>query len=191
MTWPYPAPGDGGGARHLEEGLALPEVALVSTDGAAVKLSEVPGLAIIFIYPWTGRPGLPNPPRWDDIPGAHGSTPEAEGFRDLHVKLATAGASVYGLSSQDTGHQREFALRVRLPFPLLSDASFLLADALRLPRFETGGTSYLERLTIVARAGRIARVFYPVHPPDLHAAEVLAWLRTAGSGHRQASPERD
>lgn len=180
MSWPYPAPVDKGGAAHLTAGLALPGVGLVSSDGAVVKLAEVPGLAVLFVYPWTGRPGLPNPPRWDDIPGAHGSTPEAEGFRDLYAKFAAAGAKVYGLSGQDTDHQHELARRLDLPFPLLSDAGFEFANALGLPRFETGGLQYLERLTIVARAGRIAKVFYPVHPPDVHAAEVLTWLRSEG-----------
>ena len=32
------------------------------------------------------------------------------------------------------------------------------------------------RLTLIAEAGRIAKVFYPVFPPDRDAAEVLAWL---------------
>jgi peroxiredoxin len=31
----------------------------------------------------------------------------------------------------------------------------------------------------VLRDGRIEHVFYPVFPPDTHAAEVLAWLRAA------------
>jgi peroxiredoxin len=170
---------DDGAAAHLVPGLALPDVALASTDGAIVKPADVPGLAIFFVYPWTGRPGLPNPPRWDDIPGAHGSTPEAEGFRDLYAKFSAAGTRVYGISGQDTGHQREFALRMKLPFPLLSDSHLAFADALMLPRFETGGEMYLSRLTIAARAGRVVNVFYPVHPPDLHAAEVLAWVRSA------------
>lgn len=178
MSWPYPPPADDGGARHLVTGLSLPDIVLASTDGAVVKLADVPALAIIFIYPWTGRPGLPNPPHWDDIPGAHGSTPEAEGFRDLNSKFAAQGAKVFGISSQDSGHQREFALRMRLPFPLLSDAALAFANALMLPRFETGGETYLKRLTIAALGGRIINVFYPVHPPDLHAAEVLAWLRS-------------
>ncbi len=178
MTWPYPAPSaDDDGARHLVAGLALPDVALASTEGAIVKLADVPGRAIIIMYPWTGRPGLPNPPRWDDIPGAHGSTPQAEGFRDLYAKFSAQGAKVFGVSSQDTGHQREFALRMKLPFPLLSDAAFAFSDALMLPRFETGNVKYLKRLTIAARGGRIEHVFYPVHPPDLHAAEVLGWMR--------------
>jgi peroxiredoxin len=33
-----------------------------------------------------------------------------------------------------------------------------------------------KRLTLIAEAGRISKVFYPVFPPDRDAAEVLAWL---------------
>lgn len=179
MTWPYPAPADDGGARHLVAGLTLPDVALASTDGRTVKLCDVPGRAIVFVYPWTGQPGLPNPPHWDDIPGAHGSTPQAEGFRDLHATFAAQDVKVFGISSQDSAHQREFALRMNLPFPLLSDAAYSFADELRLPRFATGGVTYLKRLTIAARDGRFEKVFYPVHPPDQHAAEVLTWLLSA------------
>jgi peroxiredoxin len=34
-----------------------------------------------------------------------------------------------------------------------------------------------KRLTLVLNQGRIEHVFYPVFPPDGHAAEVLAWLQ--------------
>jgi hypothetical protein len=47
---------------------------------------------------------------------------------------------------------------------------------LRLPTFDAGGTAYLARLTLALKDGRIARTFYPVHPPDAHPREVLAWL---------------
>lgn len=177
-AWPYPPPVDDGAAGHLVPGTALPDIALASTDEEEITLANMTGLLVVFVYPWSGRPGFVNPPHWDDIPGAHGSTPEAEGFRDLYPKFSAQKAQVFGLSCQDSGHQREFALRAKLPFALLSDADFAVADALQLPRFETGGVTYLKRLTLVARAGRITKVFYPVHPPDLHAAEVLAWLRT-------------
>jgi peroxiredoxin len=138
-----------------------------------------PGLTVLFVYPWTGRPGLSNPPGWDDIPGAHGSTPEAEGFRDLQGSFAALGVSIFGLSGQDTAHQRELVARLKLPFPILSDAGFAFADALGLPRFKAGDEIYLERLTIFIRDGRIAHVFYPVHPPPSHAAGVLAWLKSS------------
>jgi peroxiredoxin len=176
--WPWRAPDDDGGARHLVPGLELPDVSLPATDGRTVSLARLAGDWIVFIYPWTGRPGHPNPPRWDDIAGAHGSTPEAEGFRDTYREFRRAGFDVLGISGQDTEAQQEFAARVRLPFPLLSDAAGGLRSALNLPTFETGGVTYLKRLTIVLRDGRIARAVYPVHPPHTHARDLLAVLST-------------
>lgn len=34
----------------------------------------------------------------------------------------------------------------------------------------------LKRLTLIVDEGWIARVFYPVFPPDRNAADVVAWL---------------
>ena len=34
-----------------------------------------------------------------------------------------------------------------------------------------------KRITLIVENGAIAKVFYPVFPPDRNAAEVLAWLR--------------
>ena len=87
------------------------------------------------------------------------------------------GAEVFGLSTQSTDDQREAVERLGLPFPLLSDAGLRLAGALGLPTFEVAGHRLLKRLTFVVRDGRIERVWYPVFPPDTHAAEVVDWLR--------------
>lgn len=38
------------------------------------------------------------------------------------------------------------------------------------------GRSMLRRLALVADEGVIAKVFYPVFPPDRNAVDVLAWL---------------
>jgi peroxiredoxin len=65
---------------------------------------------------------------------------------------------------------------MRLPFPLLSDAGGRLRSALGLPVFETGGVTYLKRLTLASRDGAIARIVYPVHPPHTHAKDLLAEL---------------
>jgi peroxiredoxin len=176
-VWPYPAPADDGGARHLAPGLALPDLPLPSTHGAPVNLRCGAGRAIVFVYPWAGRPGVPNPPGWDEIPGAHGSTPQAAGFRDLHAEFEARGVGVFGLSGQSQSDQREFSARLGLPFPLLSDEGRRFAEALRLPRFAAGGKVYLARLTLIVCEARIAAAIYPVHPPDRHAAEVLARLR--------------
>jgi peroxiredoxin len=83
---------------------------------------------------------------------------------------------VFGLSTQAVDYQRELVARLGLPFALVSDASFALARALALPTFATGGVTYLKRLTLALRDGRIEQVFYPVPLPAAHAREVCAWL---------------
>lgn len=154
----------------------MPPVALASSAGVAIDLASLPGRAVLFVYPYTGSPGAPNPPGWDDIPGAHGSTPEAEGFRDAMPQFAVRGVKVLGLSGQPSDEQQAFARRVGLTYPLLSDAGMRFADALRLPRFTTGGVTYLKRLTLLLRDAAIERCIHPVHPPHTHASEVLALL---------------
>lgn len=132
---------------------------------------------VLYCYPMTGVPGVPSPAGWDLIPGARGCTAEACSFRDRFAELRATGAtSIYGVSAQTRAEQREAAKRLHLPFPLLSDRDLALARALRLPLFTAGGRALLKRLTLVVRAGKIVKVFYPVFPPDRHAVEVLAWL---------------
>jgi len=174
--WPWPAPADDGGARHLVRRYKIPDVALPTTAGREVSFARMPGRTVVFFYPWTGRPGLPDPPGWDEIPGAHGSTPEAEGFRSLFTAFERLDTAVFGVSTQGIDHQRELVERLALPFAIASDAGLAFSRALALPTFETGGTTFLKRLTLVILDGRIEHLYYPVHPPDAHAREVLAWL---------------
>jgi peroxiredoxin len=174
-----PVPLDDGAADHLA-GLAIPKLTLRATDGSAVALNELgTGRTIIYFYPLTGRPGIDLPDGWDSIPGARGCSTEACDFRDAFDELRQAGVhAVYGLSSQDTNYQSEVADRLRLPFTMLSDQRFELADALNLPTFAaTGHDRLYSRLTLVIRDGRIEHVFYPIFPPNTHARQVLAWLK--------------
>jgi peroxiredoxin len=164
---------------HLRPGLSLPSVSLPATEGSEISLATLPGRSLVIVYPWTGRPGEPNPPNWDDIQGAHGSTPELEGFRDLAGDFAELGVALYALSTQKTDYQREMVQRLRLPFPVLSDFAWGFSQALRLPTFATG-ENYLVRITLLVEGGRIAHVFCPVSDPAHHAEEVLAWLRQRG-----------
>jgi peroxiredoxin len=171
-----PAPVDDGACDHLA-GQAMPSIRLPSTAGRLVDLGALLGpRTVIYCYPRTGVPGQPSPDGWDLIPGARGCTPQSCAFRDHHADLAELGAEIYGLSTQTTAYQREMAERLRLLFEVLSDAGFVLTDALRLPTFETAGMRLIKRLTLVVREGRIEHVLYPVFPPDQSAAEVIAWL---------------
>jgi peroxiredoxin len=171
-----PVPEDDGAADHLA-GMLVPELALPSTQGAIVGLADLAQDRLVaYVYPRTGAPGQPSPVGWDDIPGARGCTPQSCAFRDSLAEFSELGAAVIGISAQEPKEQREFAEREHIPFPLLSDSGLELKGALRLPTFEAEGMTLYKRLTCVAEAGRIVKVFYPVFPPDRNAAEVLAWL---------------
>ena len=134
-------------------------------------------MTILYASPRTGQPGRPLPRGWDSIPGARGCTPEACSFRDHHNEMLALGASVFGLSTQDTEYQREAVQRLQLPFEILSDSDLAFSEALSLPTFTVDGMRLIKRLTLVVRDGRIEHVFYPVFPPDQHGEEVTEWLR--------------
>lgn len=196
-----PAPVDDGAARHLP-GSVVPSVRLRSTQGRWVDVGEAArALTVVFLYPATIRPGVPIPGEWSGIPGARGCTLESCGFRDEFGAFRALGATVYGVSGQGCedpeaglAEQAEFAERVHLPYELLNDSRFELVRALHLPTFVAElrepvvtyegkahafplqGRRLVARLTFVADRGRIERVFYPVFPPDRHAAEVRRYL---------------
>jgi peroxiredoxin len=174
-----PRPQDDGAARHLA-GLKLPSVVLTATNGQEVDLSKLAGRTVVYIYPRTGVPGQPLPDGWDAIPGARGCTPQSCSFRDHFAELKQLGvAHLYGLSTQDSDYQREAVERLHLPFPILSDASLKLAQAIRLPTFTVAGMTLLKRMALVIEDGVIEKLFYPVFPPDKNAEEVVAWLKAS------------
>jgi len=175
-----PQPADDGAAAHLP-GAALPAVALASTDGGRVELSALRGIAVLYVYPMTGAPGVALPEGWNDIPGARGCTPQSCAFRDRFAELRGAGAAhVFGISTQTPAAQTEAAARLHLPFALLSDADGALSGALNLPMFETQAGRHHKRLTLIACDGVIEQVFYPVFPPDADAGNVMDWLQSQG-----------
>lgn len=167
------------GQAEALRGRAVPGVALPSSAGGTVSLAaSAASRAVVFVYPMTARPGRELPPGWDTIPGARGCTPEACGFRDRHAALLGRGVAVYGLSSQSPEDQAEAVERLGLPYPLVSDAGFVLERELGLPTFEAGGRSFYRRLTLVVGGGLVEHAFYPVADPASHATEVVAWLAT-------------
>ena len=176
-----PVPVDDGATAHLP-GAAVPAIVLPATSGQGVALdawASAPG--VLFFYPRTGEVGRSPGPEWDAVPGARGCTPQSCAFRDLHEEFRARGVRIAAVSTQDTDYQREFVERNHIPFEILSDARLALTRALALPTFEfpvTGGgpTTLIKRMAWYVEGGRIAKVWYPVFPPDKNAETVLAWL---------------
>jgi len=168
-----PVPEDDGAADHLA-GMELPDLVLESSQGPV----NVRDVDLLYVYPRSGRPGVPLLPGWDETPGARGCTPQSCAFRDLHGELTALGVRVAGLSSQSLDDQLEFAERNRMPFPVISDPERRLGGALRLPTFDIAELTLYKRITLVSEDSRIVKVFYPVFPPDANAGKVLAWLRS-------------
>ena len=166
-----PIPEDDGAADHLT-GAKLPDLVLPSSQGAV----NVRDFEVLYVYPCTGKPGVPSLPGWDEIPGARGCTPQSCGFRDHNAELTALGLRVAGVSAQSLDDQLEFAERNQMPFPVISDEWLDLARDPGLPTFDLEGLTLYKRMALVAERGRIVKVFYPVFPPDRNAEEVLAWL---------------
>ena len=175
-----PVPKDDGACDHLL-GMQIPEgVALQSHIGRLVDVAEASrSRAVFFFYPRTGKPGVDSPKGWDQIPGARGCTPESCSYRDHYLEFKRLGYAVYGVSTQSTEDQKEFADRSAIPYEVLSDSKLDLTNALNLPTFKVDELqiSLIKRLTLVVKEGRIVKVFYPVFPPDKNAIEVLEYLK--------------
>ena len=175
MPEDLPRPIDDGACDHLI-GMKLPDIDLPATDGSVVNLSEQKRKTVVYCYPMTGKPGIPLPEGWDEIPGARGCTPQSCSFRDHHSELSALGADVFGLSAQNTEYQREMVERLHLPFLVLSDANFKFCELMRLPTFEVSGMRLLKRVTMIAENNTVMKVHYPIFPSDSDAPWVIEQL---------------
>jgi peroxiredoxin len=170
-----PRPEDDGACDHLV-GRPLHAIFLPSTSGDTLDLATRAGRAVVYCFPRAGRPGVPLPDGWNDIPGARGCTPQSTAFRDQFDDIRALHADVVGISTQTPEEQQEIATRLELPFPLLSDAELRFARSLDLPTFTVDGVEMIRRLTLIVTEGIIDHVFYPVFPPDKAAEEAIVWL---------------
>jgi peroxiredoxin len=170
-----PVPVDDGACAHLE-GIAVPRLELESTLGPVDLADFAADRAVLYVYPRTGHPDREVPAGWDAIPGARGCTPQSCGFRDHREDLRRLGVRLAGLSTQTLEEQIELSERLGLLHPVIADPELRLRDELGLPTFDFEGATLYRRVTIVFEAGRVAKVFYPVFPPDRNAEEVVAWL---------------
>jgi peroxiredoxin len=158
--------------------LYFPDIELPSTTGKPVNVRRLLGLSVVFIYPYTGRLGYADPERWDEIKGAHGSTPQAIGYKALYAQFRNCGVGVFGLSFQDTEWQQEFATRNRLPYELLSDAKAEVAHHFELETITAGQKSFLKRRTMAIENGQIIHDRRDIPLPENDAGQVLDWVKT-------------
>ena len=170
-----PKPIDDGACDHLI-GMQLPNIDLLATNGSTVNLSAGSMKTVVYCYPMTGKPGVPLPEGWDEIPGARGCTPQSCSFRDHHSELSALGADVFGLSTQDNEYQKEMAERLHLPFLVLSDVNFQFCEAMKLPTFEVDGMRLVKRVTMIAENNIVVKVHYPIFPSDTDATWVIEQL---------------
>lgn len=173
-----PVPEDDGACDGLV-GKSIPSLVLESSQGAVDFAELAAERLVLYVYPRAGRDEGPG---WDAIPGARGCTPQACAFRDHVAELRGLGALVAGLSAQSLAEQVRFAELNHMPFPIVSDETLRLRDALGLPTFETTGDVLYKRVTVIAERRSIVKVFYPVFPPDRNAADVVAWLDERAAG---------
>jgi len=172
-----PVPKDDGACDHLE-GMKFPEFKIQNTSEGEVNLAHEKGINVIYFYPMMGSPNSAPMIGWNDIPGARGCTPQSCNYRDHLSELQELGVTnIFGASSQDIKEQKETIERLHLPFELLNDSNFKLANMLKLPTFEYKDKKLIKRLTLIISSGTIVKVFYPVFPPNENVIRVIEWLR--------------
>ena len=86
----------------------IPAFTLQNQDGTPVDIMEFIGqkTVVLYFYPK------------DDTPGC---TKEACSFRDQYTVFQDLGCEVIGISSDAPKVHKEFAIKYKLPFPLLAD----------------------------------------------------------------------
>lgn len=162
-------------------GTALPDAILRGSDGGQHELAQLARDSLLLcFYPGdedTGDVG-------GQADGADAQPPTScevhrAQLRDYSLDFAAFGVKIVAVSCEPHELQARRARVERLPYPLLSDGRCSLANALGLPTFEDLGARRYRRLSLLARSGTIAAVFYPVSPRRA-AIQALAWLERSG-----------
>ncbi len=153
----------------IEEGKPAPDFTLADQAGKKVTLSKLKGSCVVlYFYPK------------DDTPGC---TKEACQFRDAFADYKKAGATIIGVSPDDSDSHAKFAKKFELPFTLLADKEKKVSEAYGVWKEKSMyGKKYMgvERTTfVIDRQGKIAKIF-PKVKVDGHSPTVLAAVKSSG-----------
>lgn len=150
----------------LEVGNTVPVFSLINQNGSKVSLSDYRGQkVIVYFYPKDHTPGC---------------TRQACAFRDNYEEFKKNNAVVIGISKDDTKSHSSFMNDYELPFILLSDPDFTVANVFGVVAEKSMfGKPYLgmNRSTfIIDEYGVIIKVFEKADP-DNNAQEILDFLQ--------------
>jgi peroxiredoxin len=161
-------------ARRLIDGLLrrrIPSLVLPSTEGAAIDVRDLgQGQVVFYLYP--GSPTSPD----DGVDTPMVDAVQHRAFRDHLGEMTARHVNVVGISSQQLEVQYRGAKANQLMQTLLTDPGCQFAQALELPTFMLEGAKWYRRLTLIASAGLINKVFFPVSAAR-NADQVLAWMK--------------
>ena len=148
-------------ASALVAGDRAPLIALPDGEGIERRSDALAGKPLVlFFYPK------------DDTPGC---TAEACAFRDSFADLQELGAELWGVSGDDAASHQRFALRHRLPFPLLVDSGNSLRKAFGVPSvlgLLPGRVTY-----VIDGEGVIRHVFNNLLDGPAHRREAIEALK--------------
>jgi peroxiredoxin Q/BCP len=152
-------------------GEMAPDFTLPDDSGKPRRLSDERGhWVVLYFYPA------------DDTPGC---TKEACQFRDSDAAYRQVGATVLGVSADDTDSKARFKAKYDLPFTLLADEDHAVSTTYGTWQLKNNyGRTYwgIQRATVlIDPEGRVARV-WPRVKADGHADEVLNLLREIQAG---------
>ena len=146
-------------AYSIDVGQPAPDIALPSTSGKTVKLSDFKGSwLVLYFYPKAFTPGC---------------TAESCSLRDANDEIKKRGAVILGISVDDLEMQKQFKAKHKMPFDLLSDSKREMAKAFKT--LALGGLFAQRKTFIVNPEGQIAYIFDQVNPA-MHSQQVLTIL---------------
>ena len=135
----------------LALGAPAPNVTAVDQDGKTVQLKDLyaKGPTLVYFYPKADTPGC---------------TKQACSLRDDWSALQAKGIQVVGVSGDKPDDQKAFGEKYKLPFTLLADHDFKVADAF--------GSPHRARNSFLIKDGKVAWTMLKASTAT-HAQDVL------------------
>jgi peroxiredoxin Q/BCP len=150
----------------LRVGDKAPDFDVISSDGRALKLSELRGRKNVVLYFYPADFTLV-------------CTRETCGFRDMYDDLAGRDTEVIGVSTDSDDSHRKFASKHTVPFPLVADPKRELADAYEARGLLTSLLGKVKRVTyVIDKTGTVRGVFEGALSASKHVDGVRELVRT-------------